>query len=132
MEVPGVGKITATAILAALGDPRHYTNGRDFAANLGLVPREHSSGGKQRLYGITKRGDTYLRTLLIHGARSALRCAGDKPDKMLCWASKLAQRSQYNLAAVALANKMARTVWAILAHERSYVPVWSKSMTTPA
>ncbi len=132
MEVPGVGKITATAILAAVGDPRHYTNGRDFAANLGLVPREHSSGGKQRLYGITKRGDTYLRTLLIHGARSALRCAGDKPDKMLCWASKLAQRSQYNLAAVALANKMARTVWAILAHERSYVPVWSKNMTTPA
>ena len=132
MEVPGVGKITATAILAALGDPRHYANGRDFAANLGLVPHEHSSGGRQRLYGITKRGDTYLRTLLIHGARSALRCAGDKPDKMLCWASKLAQRSQYNLAAVALANKMARTVWAILAHERSYVPVWSKSMTTPA
>lgn len=131
MEVPGVGKITATAILAALGDPQHYANGRDFAANLGLVPREHSSGGKQRLYGISKRGDTYLRTLLIHGARSALRCAGDKPDKMLCWASKLAQRSQYNLAAVALANKMARTVWAILAHERSYVPVWSKSMTTP-
>lgn len=132
MEVPGVGKITATAILATLGDPHHYANGRDFAANLGLVPREHSSGGKQRLYGITKRGDTYLRTLLIHGARSALRCAGDKPDKMLCWANKLAQRSQYNLAAVALANKMARTVWAILAHERSYVPVWSKSMTTPA
>lgn len=129
MEVPGVGKITASALLASVSDARHYNNGRDFAANLGVVPREHSSGGKQRLYGINKRGDTYLRTLLIHGARSALRCAGDKPDKMLRWANKLQERRGYNVAAVALANKMARVIWAILAHDRQYVPIWSKSPT---
>lgn len=132
MEIPGVGKITATAILAAVADANHFDSGRDFAANLGVVPREHSSGGKQRLYGITKRGDTYLRTLLIHGARSALRSAGDKPDKLLRWASKLAERRGHNVAAVALANKMARVIWALLAHGRSYVPVWSKNPTIPA
>jgi transposase len=132
MEVPGIGPITATAVMAAVSDARHYSDGRDFAANLGLVPKEHSSGGKQRLYGISKRGDTYLRTLLIHGARSALRVAGDKPDKMLQWAKKVQERRGYNVAAVALANKMARIIWAILAHERDYVPVWSKNTTRPA
>ena len=132
MEVPGVGKLIATAVLAAVADARHFGNGRDFAANLGLVPREHSSGGKQRLLGITKRGDAYLRTLLIHGARSALRCAGEKPDKLLRWAVKLAERSGVKVAAVALANKMARVIWALLAHGRDYVPVWSKDMTKPA
>jgi transposase len=132
LAVPGVGQLTATAVLAAVADAGHFDNGRDFAANLGLVPREHSSGGRQRLYGITKRGDTYLRTLLIHGARSALRCAGEKPDKLLRWAGKLAERRGYNVAAVALANKMARVIWAILAHGRVYVPTWSKSVTTPA
>lgn len=132
MEVPGIGKLTATAVLAAVADAGHFDSGRDFAANLGLVPREHSSGGRQRLYGITKRGDSYLRTLLIHGARSALRCSGDKPDRLLRWARKLAERRGYNVAAVALANKMARVIWAMLAHGRSYVPAWSKSATTPA
>jgi transposase len=132
MEIPGVGKITATAVLAAVADANHFANGRDFAANLGLVPREHSSGGRQRLYSITKRGDSYLRTLLIHGARSALRCAGDKPDKLLRWACTLAERRGYNVAAVALANKMARVIWAMLAHGRSYVPAWSKNTTMPA
>lgn len=132
MEVPGIGKLTATALLAAVADARHFGSGRDFAANLGLVPREHSSGGKQRLYGITKRGDTYLRTLLIHGARSALQRAADKPDKLLRWASKLAERRGVKVATVALANKMARVAWALLAHGRSYVPVWSNSATRPA
>lgn len=132
MEVPGIGKITATAVLAAVADARHFDTGRDFAANLGLVPREHSSGGKQRLFGITKRGDTYLRTLLIHGARSALRSAREKPDRLLSWASKLSERRGFNVAAVALANKMARIIWALLAHDRVYVPVWSNSMTRPA
>jgi transposase len=132
MAVPGVGKLIATAVLAAVADAHHFGNGRDFAANLGLVPREHSSGGKQRLYGITKRGDAYLRTLLIHGARSALRCAGEKPDKLLRWAVKLAERRGIKVAAVALANKMARVIWALLAHDREYVPVWSKSMARPA
>ena len=115
-----------------MADARHFRSGRDFAANLDLVPREHSSGGKQRLYGITKRGDTYLRTLLIHGARSALQWAGDKPDKLLRWAQKLAERRGVKLALVALANKMARVVWALLAHERDYVPVWSNGTTRPA
>ena len=132
MEVPGVGKLIATAVLAAVADAHHFGSGRDFAANLGLVPREHSSGGKQRLFGITKRGDAYLRTLLIHGARSALRCAGDKPDKLLRWATKLSERSGVKVAAVALANKMARVIWALLAYGRDYVPAWSKSMTKPA
>jgi len=120
MAVPGVGKLTATAVLAAVDDAHHFASGRDFAANLGLAPREHSSGGKQRLYGITKRGDTYLRTLLIHGARSALR-----------WALKLAARRGFKVAAVALANKMARVLWALLAHGRDYVPAGSASATRP-
>lgn len=132
LEVPGVGKITATAILASVADARHYASGRDFAANLGLIPKEHSSGGKQHLYGISKQGDAYLRTLLIHGARSALRCAGDKPDKILAWAKKIQERSGYNVAAVALAHKMARVIWAILAHGRQYVPTWSMNPTRSA
>ena len=132
MEVPGVGPLTATAVMASVADPRHFRSGRDFAANLGLVPREHSSGGKQRLYGITRRGDSHLRTLLIHGARSALRRAGNKTDRQLRWASSLAVRRNFNVAAVALANKMARVIWAILAHGRTYVPVWSNSTTRPA
>jgi transposase len=132
MEVPGIGTITATAVLASVSDAHHFGSGRDFSANLGLVPREHSSGGKQRLYGITKRGDVYLRTLLIHGARSALRCAGEKQDRLLRWAVKLAEKRGANVAAVALANKLARVVWALLAYGRSYVPAWSKSMPKPA
>lgn len=122
MAVPGVGKLTATAALAAVSDAHHFDSGRDLSANLGLVPRQHSSGGKELLLGITKRGDSYLRTLLIHGARSALRSAGDKPDRMLRWAVKLQQRKGANVAAVALANKMARVIWAMLAYGRNYSP----------
>ncbi len=132
METPGVGKLIATAVLAAVSDPHHFKQGRDFAANLGITPSEHSSGGKQRLGHITKRGDAYLRTLLIHGARSALRSAGDKPDKLLVWAKKLAERRGFKVATVALANKMARVIWAMLAHGRSYVPIWSNGTTRPA
>jgi transposase len=131
IEVPGVGPIVATAALASVSDPHHFGSGRDFSANIGIVPREHSSGGKQKLYGITKRGDVYLRTQLIHGARSALRSAGDKPDRLLRWAVKLAEKKGFNVAAVALANKLARVIWAILAYDRQYVPVWSNSMTRP-
>lgn len=123
MAVPGVGKLTATAALAAVADPQHFQSGRDLSANLGLVPRQHSSGGKEVLLGITKRGDSYLRTLLIHGARAALRCAGDKPDRLLCWAVKLQQRKGANVAAVALANKMARVIWALLASGKAYSPM---------
>ena len=132
MAMPGVGKMTATAVLAAVADAHHFNNGRDFTANLGLVPLEHSSGGKQRLFGITKRGDTYLRILLIHGARSALLRSNEKPDKLLCWALKLSERRGVKVAAVALANKMARVIWALLAHGREYVPVWSQNTTRPA
>lgn len=120
MAVPGIGKVTATAILAMIADAKDFSRGRDFSANLGLVPREHSSGGKQRLYGITKRGDPYLRTLLIHGARSALRWAEDKDDRLLRWAVALAVRRGNKVAAVALANKLARVAWALLAHGRTY------------
>jgi transposase len=130
MQVPGVGKLTATAVLAAVSDPHHFGSGRDMAANLGLVPRQHSSGGKEVLLGITKRGDSYLRTLLIHGARSALRVAHEKPDRMLRWALKLQQRKNAKIAAVALANKMARVIWAMLANDRDYSPLHTTRQTT--
>lgn len=122
LAVPGIGIITATALLASVSDATDFKTGRDLSANLGLVPREHSTGGKQRLYGITKRGDRYLRTLLIHGARSALRCADGKDDRMLRWARSLAERRGANVAAVALANKLARIAWAMIAHGRNYQP----------
>ena len=123
MRVPGIGKLTATAMLAAVSDPRHYPSSRDLSANFGLVPRQHSSGGKDRLYGITKRGNAYLRTLLIHCARSALRCAEGKPDRMLRWAWQVQQRRGAKVAAVALANKLARIVWVLLANGSEYEPI---------
>lgn len=122
LAVPGIGIITATALLASVSDATDFKTGRDLSANLGLVPREHSTDGKQRLYGITKRGDRYLRTLLIHGARSALRCADGKDDRMLRWARSLAERRGANVSAVALANKLARIAWAMIAHGRIYQP----------
>ena len=114
-EIPGIGPLTASALVASIGDARHFKNGRQLSAWLGLVPRQRSTGGKSNLLGISKRGDVYLRTLLIHGARSTLRTA--KPDT---WGAGLAERSNKNLAAVALANKTARIVWALLAHGRSF------------
>lgn len=131
MQVPGIGKLTATAVVAAVSDPRHFPSSRDLAANLGLVPRQHSSGGKERLFGITKRGDGYLRTLLIHCARSALRCAGEKPDRMLRWALQVQQRRGAKVAAVALANKLARIVWALLANGDNYQPVPQRRAPVP-
>lgn len=132
MAVPGIGRLTATAMLAAVADPHHFGSGRDLSANLGLVPHQHSSGGKERLLGISKRGDAYLRTLLIHGARSALRAAGEKPDRCLRWALVLQQRRGTNVAAVALANKMARVAWALLAHDRDYVPTYVRARAITA
>jgi transposase len=116
-EIPGIGPLTASALVASIGDARNFKNGRQLCAWLGLVPRQHSSGGKQTLLGISKRGDVYLRTLLIHGARSTLRIA--KPSS---WGAQLAERRNKNLAAVALANKNARIIWALLAHGRSFSP----------
>lgn len=127
MEMPGFGPLNATAFIAAVGDAHHFPSGRSLAANTGLTPHEHSSGGKQRLFGISKRGDCYLRTLVIHGARSALRCAEGKHDRMLHWALKLKETKGFNVAAVALANKMVRVAWAMLAHGRRYEAQWNAS-----
>jgi transposase len=115
-QIPGIGPLTASALVASIGDARTFKNGRQLSAWLGLVPRQHSTGGKPVLLGISKRGDVYLRTLLIHGARSALRQS--KPCEH--WGAALAERRNKNLAAVALANKNARTVWALLAHGRNF------------
>lgn len=118
-QVPGIGPITASALIASISDAKSFANGRQLAAWLGLVPRQHSSGGKTKLLGISKRGDTYLRTLLIHGARSVIHHAGTQPDA--CgWAGALTKRRNKNVAAVALANKNARIAWALLVHEQRY------------
>jgi transposase len=120
-QVPGIGPITATALVASVGDAKGFTSGRQLAAWLGLVPKQNSSGGKNILLGISKRGDTYLRTLLIHGARSVIRSAQRRNDHE-GWLPRLLQRRNLNVVAVALANKNARIVWALLAHGRSYQP----------
>jgi transposase len=119
--VPGIGPLAASALVASIADARSFKNGRQVAAWLGLVPKQDSSGGKPKLLGISKRGDTYLRTLLIHGARSAIVAAQrwHKPDP---WLRDLLTRRHPNIAAVALANKNARTIWALLAHEREFRP----------
>jgi transposase len=119
-QVPGIGPITASALVASIGDAKNFENGRQLAAWLGLVPRQHSSGGKQVLLGISKRGDAYLRTLLIHGARAVIRVAEGKAQHAGSWLAGLMGRRSKNVAAVALANKNARIVWALLAHDRQY------------
>jgi transposase len=118
-QIPGIGPITATALVASLGDAKNFDGGRQVAAWLGLVPRQHSTGGKTRLLGMSKRGDSYLRTLLIHGARSVLYRAQQKPATN-SWLIGVVTRRNRNVAAVALANKNARIVWALLAHDRQY------------
>lgn len=118
--IPGIGPITASALVASIGDASNFKNGRQLAAWLGLVPRQHSSGGKQTLQGISKRGDAYLRTLLIHGGRSVMRVAAGKTNHTSRWLIQLMERRHKNVAAVALANKNARTVWALLTHQREY------------
>jgi transposase len=119
-EIPGIGPITATALVASIGDAKCFKNGRELAAWLGLVPKQHSSGGKSTLLGISKRGDSYLRTLLIHGARAVLRFASGTSTMKNAWLGKLLERRNKNIAAVALANKNARIVWALLAHDRMF------------
>jgi transposase len=119
-QIPGIGPLTASALVASIGDAKSFENGRQLAAWLGLVPRQASSGGKERLLGISKRGDTYLRTLLIHGARSVLWRLKSTAGAAEGWLARLAQRRNANIAAVALANKNARIVWALLAHGRDY------------
>ena len=119
-EIPGVGVLTATATIAAMGDPSAFKSGREFAAWLGPVPRHRGTGGRVRVLGISKRGDTYPRTLLIHGARTVLNKAKAPPE----WALRLAERRPANVVVVALANKTARTIWALLAHDRTYQPTF--------
>jgi transposase len=119
-KIPGLGPLSASALVASVGDAKTFRNGRQFAAWLGLVPRQKSSGGKDQLLGISKRGDTYLRTLLIHGARSVLFSLKRRGEPATGWLMRVADRRNPNIAAVALANKNARIIWALLAHGREY------------
>ncbi len=120
MQINGIGPITATALVASVGDARVFKNGRQFAAWLGLTPRQYSSGGVTRLGRITKRGDRYLRMLLVHGARALLRFVNRKTDAKSTWAKALKERRHVNIAAVALAAKHARIIWAMLARGTAY------------
>ena len=120
LEVEGIGPVVASALVAAVGSATQFSNGRDMAAWLGLTPKQHSSGGKSRLSGISKRGDKYVRTLLIHGARAALNTAKNKEDGRSRWVMSLSTRRNKNIATVALANKNARIAWSILSRGESY------------
>ncbi len=125
--IPGIGPITASAIVATVGNAREFKSGRQMAAWMGLVPKQHSSGGKSILLGISKRGDTYLRTLLIHGARAVIRFAEHKSAPG-SWLRSLMARRNTNVATVALANKNARMIWALLAHDRTFRPDYTSTV----
>jgi transposase len=120
MTIPGIGPMVSTALVAAVADGKAFKSGREMAAWLGLVPRQYSTGGKPRLLGISKRGDVYLRKLLIHGARAALRWADRKHDRRSRWVSELKERRGQNIAAVALANKTVRTAWVLMTRNEEY------------
>jgi len=109
-KVPGIGPITASALVASIGDAKSFSNGRQLAAWLGLVPKQRSTGGKTNLLGISKRGDTYLRTLLIHGGRAVIRSAEQKPPQANSWLTRILTRRHKNVVTVALANRNARLV----------------------
>lgn len=119
-QVPGIGVLGSTALAATLGDAKAWRSGREFSASIGLVPAHAGTGGKVQVGHLSKRGDPYLRTLLIHGARSVIEHAKDKPQ----WLEQLLARRPLNVAVVALANKMARTAWALIAHGRAYQRDW--------
>src|ERR1700722_19753253 len=120
MTIPGIGPLAATALIAAVGDGRQFRKARDLAAWLGLVPRQHSTGGRSTLLGISKRGNAYIRTLLVHGSRCMLRFFKDPDTAIGRWAVALKSRAHANVAAVALANKQARTAWALLTQGTFY------------
>jgi transposase len=122
MQLRGVGPVTATTLVATVGDGSQFKNGRQMAAAIGLTPKQHSSGGKDRLLGISKRGDAYLRSLLVHGARAVLQAAKNKDDRLSRWVTSLAQRRHPNVAVVALANKTARIAWAMMRTGEDYQP----------
>lgn len=125
-QVPGIGLLGATALAATLGDGSGWRNGREFAACLGLVPEHSGTGGKVRIGHVSKRGDPYLRTLLIHGARAVIEHAAHRTK----WLEQLLARRPKNVAVVALANKMARTAWAIVAHASQYKRDWQSTRPT--
>ncbi|MBN2258842.1 MAG: IS110 family transposase [Anaerolineaceae bacterium] len=119
--IPGIGPVTSTALVASVGDPSFFKSGRQMAAWLGLVPKQNSSGGKTKLLGISKRGDRYLRKLLVHGSRTVLRHVEGKDDRRSRWLAKKLETRGFNKTCVALANKNARTCWALMRHHTSYV-----------
>ena len=126
-QLRGVGPMISTAMVATMGDGRQYHKGRQMAAAIGITPRQHSSGGKDRLLGISKRGDVYLRTLMIHGARSVIARAKHKDDRLSRWVTGIVTRRHPNVAAVALTNKTARMAWAILRNKVDYDPNFAMS-----
>jgi transposase len=130
--IPGVGQLTATAAVATVSDARSFRSGREFAAFLGIVPRQSGTGGRVKLLGISKRGDPYLRTLLIHGARSVILTQSRADRVMDPWLRAVLARRPKNVAIVALANKMARTIWALLAHGRHFDPNWDRAAMSVA
>lgn len=119
-KIQGVGPKTATAIIAAIGDGSDFKNGRHLSAWLGLVPRQHSSGDRQLMLRISKRGNQALRTVLVHGGRSVVRAAANKDDPRSTWVNQIRERRGFNKAAVAVANKNARIIWAVLRHDEPY------------
>jgi transposase len=133
-ELCGVGPTSADAAVATVGDARAFRNGRQFAAWVGLTPRQFSSGGSTRLGGITRRGDAYLRTLLVQGARSALKsalqCAPERASRLQQWIVQLHGRVGYQKTLIAIANKHARVIWALLAREEAYNPEAWKAYAT--
>jgi transposase len=126
-QLRGVGPLVATALIATVGNGDQFSKGRQMAASVGLTPRQHSSGGKDRLLGISKRGDAYLRTILIHGARSVVAQARHKEDRLSRWVTEVAKRRHPNVAAVALANKTVRMAWAMMNHDTDYDPAFAAS-----
>ena len=121
-QIPGIGALVATAIVAAIGNGSAFHKGREFASWLGLVPRQHSTGGKARLFGISKRGNRYLRKILVHGARSAVLRVKRERSPFGAWLDALEQRAPINLVITAAANKLSRIVWAVLSSGQDYRP----------
>lgn len=119
-SVPGFGPIVASTFYSVIGDGKSFKSGRDVSASLGLVPRQHSSGGKHKLMGISKKGDKYLRSLLVHGARSVIQYAHRKEDRLSLWVNKLVEKRGKNKATVALANKLTRIAWAVTTRKDEY------------
>jgi len=122
VAIPGIGPVTATALIATIGNGGAFHKGREFAAWLGIVPREHSTGGQQKLLGISKRGNSYLRRLFVQGARAVLQQRTKQSSGLSTWLAQLTSRTHRNVAAVALANKLARIAWAVLAKNEQYRP----------